>query len=607
MDNYFDINRNANQSDINNRAERRIASIDQFYLVDVSNKSFNDYFAGTSVVCLTEVVHPDDKERMTAFLDSYQSGCVSSIFRFLNKDNVYHYNLLKILSAYDGQRRSINIEMTDLDIISEVNEYLKDDIGKFKLMLGLTNEYTFTYSGNTGIITIYRYDCEIREIAFKDNLDKWQEFMLTEGLVSSSDIDKFISLVGQIRDYVQTISVKLHSSLRTRKKVEETLRFIANVFQKHNGEKIIVGRILLDDNSKGRNNVTRMLDELTYDSLTHVYNKKSITDYAIKLLKEEKNNKVTIVVLDIDHFKQVNDLYGHMCGDNVLARVGKKLKEVVGEDGIVGRIGGDEFVVVLNDVNDEYVLRGVLRAIRTQIKWEFVNDFENITLTCSIGASIFPDNGEDYETLFKKADYCLYIAKEKGRDRYVFFRDDLHKQSYEDSFSKKNPTAGNGREMKELRYLSDILVKYPSDRRAAVKAMLEHMYEGYKLDSINIFYGDDMKRVYNYGNVLNNSEYASYINTEGFNQLLDGKEYAAVGFVGHQINVAPEFSEAMKERRVFSTIHCKIHSDKGVIGMLTLDKCKESQQWAEYEIECAVITAAFISSIVIDTENLQLL
>ena len=111
----------------------------------------------------------------------------------------------------------------------------------------------------------------------------------------------------------------------------------------------------------------------------------------------------------------------------MLARVGRKLKEVVGEDGVVGRIGGDEFVIIFNGINDEHELRGMLRAIRTQIKWEFVDDFEDLMITCSIGAAYSPNNGHEYEELFKKADYCLYVAKEKGRDRYVFFRDDLHK------------------------------------------------------------------------------------------------------------------------------------------------------------------------------------
>ena len=71
------------------------------------------------------------------------------------------------------------------------------------------------------------------------------------------------------------------------------------------------------------------MDELQYDSLTKVYNKKAITEYAINTLKENKRNRTIIVILDVDHFKSVNDTYGHIYGENILARVGHRLKEVV--------------------------------------------------------------------------------------------------------------------------------------------------------------------------------------------------------------------------------------------------------------------------------------
>ena len=201
-------------------------------------------------------------------------------------------------------------------------------------------------------------------------------------------------------------------------------RFIGTVHNESSGNKIIVGRVVSDESVGHASTAMEIMNELQYDSLTGVYNKKTITEYAKKRISEEKEKRIVIAILDVDHFKSVNDTFGHLYGDKVLARVGGRLKEIVGEDGVIGRIGGDEFMIVFNGLDDDQVLRGMLRAIRTQIKWEFAEDFENLSITCSIGASIFPVNGRDYEDLFKKADCCLYIAKEKGRDRYVFFRDE---------------------------------------------------------------------------------------------------------------------------------------------------------------------------------------
>ena len=185
------------------------------------------------------------------------------------------------------------------------------------------------------------------------------------------------------------------------------------------------------DNEGARKYDIELVVDESVDNVT-VYveaKKKTITEYAKKRISEEKEKRIVIAILDVDHFKSVNDTFGHLYGDKVLARVGGRLKEIVGEDGVIGRIGGDEFMIVFNGLDDDQVLRGMLRAIRTQIKWEFAEDFENLSITCSIGASIFPVNGRDYEDLFKKADCCLYIAKEKGRDRYVFFRDEMHRAS----------------------------------------------------------------------------------------------------------------------------------------------------------------------------------
>ena len=95
---------------------------------------------------------------------------------------------------------------------------------------------------------------------------------------------------------------------------------------------------------------------------------------------------------------------------------------------------------------------------------------------------------------------------------------------------------------------------------------------------------------------------ADYVYTEGFKKLLDGKNHAVVGFVGRQTDMASEFGTAMREKRVFSTVQCIIGSEDDIKGLFTIDRCKESSQWAEYEIECAVIAASLIS-IIAETER----
>lgn len=580
------------------RFDRRMAVIDRFYLTSVTNRAFNDYFGNATYGCITEFVNPDEKESFIEFIDGFSGEETEKCFLLKNSDGEYRLNLVK-LTAFEGEPvlRNIDIEMVDIDSVVEVNYRICDDISRERVIMGLTGEYVFTYSELTGDIKIVRYEASSREVIVRLPLDEWREYM-ADGRVAMEDMVELDSLINCIRTYMSDFCVKLTTSMRTLGKVMEKVKFIGTVYTKYTGENIVTGRIVLADGVNSMGNIVEVVDELTMDSLTKVYNKKTITEYASRLVKQDTVNRISIAILDIDYFKQVNDRYGHLYGDKVLTRVAKKLKEVVGEDGVVGRIGGDEFMIVLKGINDDYALRGILRAIRTQVKWEFKNDYENFQVTTSIGVAFSPNNGHDYEELFKKADFCLYVAKEKGRDRYVFFRDEIHRESYQNSLNKKDKIINDGREMRELRYLTDIMVQYNHDKKAAVMAMLEHMLSMYKIDNISIYKGKDLKNIVSVGTPIKSESDMSYIDTDGFKILMGDKTYIASSFINKNQDVAPEFVDEMRRRGIHSTIQCFIGTKDDVKGLLTINRMKAASQWAEYEIECSIITATLINMII---------
>lgn len=580
------------------RFDRRLAVIDRFYLTSVTNRAFNDYFGNATYGCITEFVNPDEKESFIEFIDGFSGEEIEKCFLLKNSDGEYRLNLVK-LTAFEGEPvlRNIDIEMVDIDSVVEVNYRICDDISRERVIMGLTREYVFTYSELTGDIKIVRYEASSREVIVRLPLDEWREYM-ADGRVAMEDMVELDSLINCIRTYMSDFCVKLTTSMRTLGKVMEKVKFIGTVYTKYTGENIVTGRIVLADGVNSMGNIVEVVDELTMDSLTKVYNKKTITEYASRLVKQDTVNRISIAILDIDYFKQVNDRYGHLYGDKVITRVAKKLKEVVGEDGVVGRIGGDEFMIVLKGINDDYALRGILRAIRTQVKWEFKNDYENFQVTTSIGVAFSPNNGHDYEELFKKADFCLYVAKEKGRDRYVFFRDEMHIEAYQNSLNKKDKIINDGREMRELRYLTDIMVQYNQDKKAAVMAMLEHMLIMYKVDNISIYKGKDLKNIVSVGTPIKSESDMSYIDTDGFKILMGDKTYIASSFINKNQDVAPEFVDEMRKRQIHSTIQCFIGTKDDVKGLLTINRMKAASQWAEYEIECSIITATLINMII---------
>lgn len=526
------------------------------------------------------------------------------VFRLKKKNNVWRYNVVRIHTEKGmvENRRNIGVEIIDIDESVGDYETAMDSLSRVRLLMSLTDEFAFIYDKETNMFKMFKYDRFNRIILYDMDIDQWKREMLSKSYVKYDEKAMLDTLVLNMKTYADSFSIKMNCAIRTQSDIFEAVRFIGTVHNESSGNKIIVGRVVSDESVGHASTAMEIMNELQYDSLTGVYNKKTITEYAKKRISEEKEKRIVIAILDVDHFKSVNDTFGHLYGDKVLARVGGRLKEIVGEDGVIGRIGGDEFMIVFNGLDDDQVLRGMLRAIRTQIKWEFAEDFENLSITCSIGASIFPVNGRDYEDLFKKADCCLYIAKEKGRDRYVFFRDEMHRASYEAMLNQNQLNAmKNPREIRELKNVASFMENAMTDSRKAILDAMRHMKDTFGIDNINIYYGEGMKKVYSFGSDIPEAKDAMYVFSEEFQKLMgENERFLQIGFADTFSDITPDFCGRMKAERIASTIQCYIGDKRNIKGLVTFNKCREASQWANYEIDCARIFAAVLSSMALN-------
>lgn len=588
------------------RLERRLASFDDKYNIFVSNKSFTSYLGSEELRSfkITDYIHPDDVESFKKFVEDKSFTGGEEVFRLKKKNNGWHYNVVRIHTEKGmvENRRNIGVEIIDIDESVGDYETAMDSLSRVRLLMSLTDEFAFIYDKETNMFKMFKYDRFNRIILYDMDIDQWKREMLSRSYVKYDEKAMLDTLVLNMKTYADSFSIKMNCAIRKQSDIFEAVRFIGTVHNESSGNKIIVGRVVSDESVGHASIAMEIMNELQYDSLTGVYNKKTITEYAKKRIAEEKEKRIVIAILDVDNFKSVNDTFGHLYGDKVLARVGGRLKEIVGEDGVIGRIGGDEFMIVFNGLDDDQVLRGMLRAIRTQIKWEFAEDFENLSITCSIGASIFPVNGRDYEDLFKKADCCLYIAKEKGRDRYVFFRDEMHRASYEAMLNKNQLNAmKNPREIRELKNVASFMENAMTDSRKAILDAMRHMKDTFGIDNINIYYGEGMKKVYSFGSDIPEAKDAMYVFSEEFQKLMgENERFLQIGFADAFSDITPDFCGRMKAERIASTIQCYIGDKRNIKGLVTFNKCREASQWANYEIDCARIFAAVLSSMALN-------
>jgi diguanylate cyclase len=165
-----------------------------------------------------------------------------------------------------------------------------------------------------------------------------------------------------------------------------------------------------------------------HDFLTNLPNRMQLADrisQAIALAKRH-NDKLAVLFLDLDRFKTVNDTYGHAVGDELLRAVAHRLKSMIRSSDTVSRQGGDEFVMLLGEVNDENLLSLKIEKLHEVITAPYDIAGNSLDIGSTIGISVFPKDGEDTETLLRNADTAMYHAKKRGRNKYLFFTPDMH-------------------------------------------------------------------------------------------------------------------------------------------------------------------------------------
>jgi diguanylate cyclase (GGDEF)-like protein/PAS domain S-box-containing protein len=158
----------------------------------------------------------------------------------------------------------------------------------------------------------------------------------------------------------------------------------------------------------------------THDALTGLANRRLFDDrIAVALASAQRHARVLAVVFtDLDHFKQINDTLGHAAGDALLRSVAARLLACVREGDTVSRQGGDEFVLLLTDQADRASVEIVLSRIRDAVSRPHDIDGRTVQVGCSLGASLYPEHGDDPAQLIRSADRAMYAAKQAGRDTW---------------------------------------------------------------------------------------------------------------------------------------------------------------------------------------------
>ncbi|MCF8568107.1 sensor domain-containing diguanylate cyclase [Alicyclobacillus tolerans] len=163
------------------------------------------------------------------------------------------------------------------------------------------------------------------------------------------------------------------------------------------------------------------------DGLTHAFNRNFIYMY---LTKEWKNRFDTVAFLfvDVDDFKSVNDTYGHVTGDQLLAELSRRIHRCIRRSDMVCRIGGDEFVVVIPNYDSIATVTRIVHSMLTEFETPISVHGDSLIMSASIGVSLYPDDGSDIDALLEQADVAMYQAKHGGKANYQIYSHGMNKE-----------------------------------------------------------------------------------------------------------------------------------------------------------------------------------
>ncbi len=170
-----------------------------------------------------------------------------------------------------------------------------------------------------------------------------------------------------------------------------------------------------------------------HDNLTDLPNRALFSRLFIQGMQYARryDKQLALLFLDLDHFKSINDSLGHEVGDELLQELGRRLSHSVRESDIVARLGGDEFVILLPEISEGTQVQSVADKILTAVGRPFTLAGQEFRITISIGGALYPLDGEDEQTLMKNADTAMYYAKERGRNNFQFYSEELNSDSLE--------------------------------------------------------------------------------------------------------------------------------------------------------------------------------
>lgn len=342
---------------------------------------------------------------------SYQQWNITATLRL--HDNIYLIDLIHFSLATNQPSKKDKLSFI------KAQNLLKLVQERYRIILECTEDIIFEYNIPHDILTLnYNVDTPEGKKNKKVQINSYSTSLYKKNSIHPADLEKIDNVL------MNTLSPD-NLTLRLKDPLKPIYRWfeLRGTWIYNELQKPFCYTGLLHNIHKQK----LQIDALTYkserDGLTGLYNRQAAEYLIMSTLKKDSQQQHAFIIIDIDYFKQVNDVLGHQFGDSVLISLAKKLNMTFRYDDIIGRFGGDEFVVFMRDIASDEMPMERSQHLGNLFRRKFMEAF-NQKFSCSIGIAIYNKDGQTFEELYHAADVALYEAKNHGRNRcYMYSRE----------------------------------------------------------------------------------------------------------------------------------------------------------------------------------------
>lgn len=549
------------------------------------------------------MIHTEDRGMVRRrFLEQIMSGGSQEMeYRVTAKDghNVWVLGRCQSFLGEDG-REYLNCVLTDITQLRQAGEEMRLEVERYRLIQEQTGDIIFEVRLKTGEMRVST-NFE-RKFGYKPISDNILTRLQTESHLLPEDIPVFTRMLEDIFEGAAYRECEIRLANAEGKYRWCRVRLSSQYSEA--GEPINAVGVLIDINDE-KSRSEALAERADQDAFTRLYNKEA-TQKRIKNRLERRGSQegYAMFLIDLDNFKQINDACGHLFGDAVLAEATKRLKALSKARDIVGRYGGDEFLIFVEGLGSVQDLERKAARILESLQGVYEDRLQGFRLGCSIGIARCPEDGTEYGELFEHCDRALYHAKKQGKNQAAIYDADLMKRVFgmdEGNFlaagTKIEPAAPHDYSIVPRAFQK----LYESGRvEEAVNGILEMVGRRYKVSRVYIMENEEAE-----GWMQNTFEWCS----EGIQPELGQRQeisYERLGikerfnergifYCGEVSGLPKEEQELLASKGVRSVLQCAIRDSGSFAGLVGFEDCGRERLWTQDQIDTLTFISEFLS------------